>query len=70
MTRTSATRLALSLALGLTLLSGCAKGELLAPGARAPELSLRDQTGVSRSLASFRGAPLLVYLYPKDGTPG
>src|SRR5690606_27107507 len=42
----------------------------LGPGARAPELSLRDQHGQPRSLASFRGQPLVVYFYPKDGTPG
>jgi peroxiredoxin Q/BCP len=51
-------------------LAGCAKGELLAPGARTPDASLLDQSGRSRTLASFRGGTLLLYFYPKDGTPG
>jgi peroxiredoxin Q/BCP len=57
-------------ALLLCALAGCAKGELLAPGARIPDASLPDQAGQQRALASFRGGTLLLYFYPKDGTPG
>jgi thioredoxin-dependent peroxiredoxin len=31
---------------------------------------LRDQDGEEVSLASLRGAPVVVYFYPKDDTPG
>ncbi|MBC7171765.1 MAG: peroxiredoxin [Polyangiaceae bacterium] len=59
-----------SIALCVFLLGGCSSGELLAPGSTAPDRTLRDQTGASRSLASFRGKPLVLYFYPKDATPG
>lgn len=62
--------LALLLLCALFSLTGCTKGELLAPGTQAPDASLRDQTGELRTLSSFRGKALLVYFYPKDGTPG
>jgi peroxiredoxin Q/BCP len=61
---------ALLLVCALVGLAGCTKGDLLSPGTRAPDASLLDQTGAARTLASFRGQTLLVYFYPKDGTPG
>ncbi len=36
----------------------------------APEFSLPDETGKLRSLAEFRGQPVVLYFYPKDDTPG
>jgi len=36
----------------------------------APEFSLPDETGKTRSLAEFRGRPVVLYFYPKDDTPG
>lgn len=49
---------------------GCSKKQLQAPGKQAPDATLQDQDGVERTLSSFEGAPLLVYFYPKDDTPG
>ncbi len=36
----------------------------------APEFSAPDETGKLRSLSEFRGKTLVLYFYPKDGTPG
>ncbi len=36
----------------------------------APEFSLTDETGTVRTLAEFRGKPVVLYFYPKDDTPG
>lgn len=43
---------------------------LLTPGALAPDLAATDQHGVVRRLSAERGHPVIVYFYPKDGTPG
>ena len=41
------------------------------PGDPAPDLSAETQTGQPISLAEFRGTSVVVlYFYPKDGTPG
>jgi peroxiredoxin Q/BCP len=46
-------------------------GEGLLPvGAEAPDVSAPDQTGTVKSLAAERGKPVVVFFYPKDGTPG
>ena len=42
----------------------------IAEGASLPDVSLTMMDGSVRSLASFAGAPLVVYFYPKDDTPG
>jgi peroxiredoxin Q/BCP len=39
-------------------------------GQKAPEFSLKDRTGKSYSLKSFKGKYTVVYFYPKDDTPG
>lgn len=39
-------------------------------GAPAPGFTLRDQDGEEVSLDQLRGAPVVVYFYPKDDTPG
>lgn len=54
----------------LLMVSGCSKAQLQKPGTKAPAVTLQDQNGVERSLSSFEGAPLLVYFYPKNDTPG
>jgi len=43
---------------------------LIDPGQTAPPFSLPDQQGKVRSLKDFAGAPLVLYFYPKDDTPG
>jgi thioredoxin-dependent peroxiredoxin len=42
----------------------------LKPGDPAPEFSLSDQDGNTRTLTSLRGRKVLVYFYPKADTPG
>src|SRR5262245_53155260 len=62
---------------GVAILLGCGAtqrpdgGEGLLPvGATAPQLSALDQHGGKQSLAAEHGHPVVVYFYPKDGTPG
>ena len=43
---------------------------LLGVGANVPALSSVDQDGAPVALAAERGHPVVVYFYPKDGTPG
>jgi peroxiredoxin Q/BCP len=42
----------------------------ISAGVSAPDFSLPDETGVDRKLSDFRGAPVVLYFYPKDDTPG
>lgn len=37
---------------------------------KAPDFSLKDQDGVTKTLADFAGKWLVLYFYPKDDTPG
>ncbi len=67
----------LALTLALALAGGCGGAArpdgstgLLPAGSAAPDLSAPDQTGKVRRIAEERGHPLIVYFYPKDGTPG
>jgi len=39
-------------------------------GEQAPAFTLPDQSGKSVSLADYRGKWVVLYFYPKDGTPG
>jgi len=43
---------------------------LLQPPASAPAFSALDQEGKTRTLGEYRGKPVVLYFYPKDGTPG
>ena len=43
---------------------------MLTRGAKAPTLDGLDQNGRRRSIAEAKGGFLVVYFYPKDGTPG
>src|SRR5262249_29377537 len=36
----------------------------------APQVKAVDQNGALHTLSAERGHPVLVYFYPKDGTPG
>lgn len=42
----------------------------LAEGSTAPAFSLSDQAGQLHRLADYRGKWVVLYFYPKDGTPG
>ena len=42
----------------------------LAPGDKAPAISLKDQDGATTKLSGFKGRKVLVYFYPKADTPG
>jgi peroxiredoxin Q/BCP len=39
-------------------------------GSNAPDFELPDQDGRTVKLSDFRGAPVVVYFYPKADTPG
>lgn len=43
---------------------------LIEPGKKALAFSLRDQNGTTHALKDYRGAPLVLYFYPKDATSG
>ena len=45
-------------------------GAMAAAGDRAPAFHLADQNGSKLRLSSFKGRKVLVYFYPKAGTPG
>ncbi len=42
----------------------------LTVGDRAPAFGLKDQTGTTVRLSSFKGRKVLVFFYPKADTPG
>jgi peroxiredoxin Q/BCP len=44
--------------------------KLLPEGTPAPDVAAVDRNGKSRSLAQFRGKPLVVYFYPMDFATG
>jgi thioredoxin-dependent peroxiredoxin len=43
---------------------------MIEPGEQAPDFALPDQDGNLVKLSSLRGAPTVVYFYPKADTPG
>ncbi|MGM9947935.1 thioredoxin-dependent thiol peroxidase [Floccifex sp.] len=43
---------------------------MLEVGSKAPDFTLLDQDGHSRSLSEFKGQKVLLYFYPKDNTAG
>ena len=43
---------------------------MLEVGTKAPEFTLPDQNGEMHSLSDYRGQKVVLYFYPKDGTPG
>jgi peroxiredoxin Q/BCP len=60
----------LIVALFLWRLSAFSKRREPRAGEPAPDFSLPDQEGRTRSLAEFRGKWLALYFYPRDDTPG
>jgi len=42
----------------------------LEPISAAPDFSVPDETGTVRKLSDYRGRAVVLYFYPKDGTPG
>ncbi|HEX3692126.1 MAG TPA: thioredoxin-dependent thiol peroxidase [Solirubrobacteraceae bacterium] len=43
---------------------------MIEPGDQAPDFELPDQDGASVRLSKLRGAPVVLYFYPKADTPG
>ncbi len=43
---------------------------MLKSGAKAPAFGLRDGNGKIHRLSKYRGQKVILYFYPKDGTPG
>jgi peroxiredoxin Q/BCP len=43
---------------------------MLEPGSPAPDFELPDQDGEQVTLSALRGAPVVLYFYPKADTPG
>ena len=43
---------------------------MIEQGQQAPDFELPDQDGRPVRLSDFRGAPVVVYFYPKAATPG
>lgn len=39
-------------------------------GEKAPEFTLQAEDGSEASLSDYRGRKIVLYFYPKDGTPG
>ncbi|HSB49440.1 MAG TPA: peroxiredoxin [Burkholderiales bacterium] len=60
----------LIVALFVWRLSAFSKRKEPRAGEPAPDFSLPDQDGRTRSLAEFRGKWLTLYFYPRDDTPG
>lgn len=54
----------------LALAAGAFAATVPAPGADAPDFSLPSQDGSPVSLRDLRGKWVVLYFYPKDGTPG
>lgn len=42
----------------------------LSKGSLAPDFSLRDENENLHRLSNYQGAPVVLYFYPKDDTPG
>jgi len=45
-------------------------GDFLEPGAKAPRFTLKTDDGTKLALADLAGAPVILFFYPKDDTPG
>ncbi len=39
-------------------------------GELAPDFSLKDQDGIIHKLSDYRGKQVVIYFFPKAGTPG
>ena len=45
-------------------------GGVVEVGRPAPDFTLTSDSGEAVTLSSFRGAPVVLYFYPRDDTPG
>ncbi|MCW4042972.1 MAG: redoxin domain-containing protein, partial [Candidatus Bathyarchaeota archaeon] len=43
---------------------------MIKQGDKAPDFTLGSDDGKKISLSDFRGKNIVLYFYPKDGTPG
>jgi peroxiredoxin Q/BCP len=43
---------------------------MIQPGKKAPAFTLKDQSGTTLPLSAYAGRPVVLYIYPKDDTPG
>lgn len=43
---------------------------MIEPGKKAPAFGLQDRHGATHKLSQHAGRPVILYFYPKDGTPG
>ena len=57
-------------AIGLPVSQALAEEEKIMVGSPAPDFSLVDQSGETRTLSSYRSRWVVLYFYPKDDTPG
>lgn len=44
--------------------------DFIEPGKKAPAFTLKDQDGQTYKLKDLAGAPVVLYFYPRDNTPG
>jgi thioredoxin-dependent peroxiredoxin len=49
---------------------GCQSDITLKEGEAAPAFALKSDDGKTITLAALKGKPVVLYFYPKDGTPG
>jgi len=43
---------------------------MIKEGSKAPQFTLKDDTGSSIRLSDFKGKKVVLYFYPRDNTPG
>ena len=43
---------------------------MLKVGDAAPEFTVKDHTGATRSISDYRGKNVVLWFYPKAATPG
>ena len=58
------------IAIGITLAASTVHAEDVAVGEPAPDFELMDQDGQLHSLEDYRDRWVVLFFYPKDGTPG
>jgi peroxiredoxin Q/BCP len=49
---------------------GAPTGGVVEEGRPAPDFTLTSDSGEAVTLSSFKGAPVVLYFYPRDDTPG
>jgi peroxiredoxin Q/BCP len=46
------------------------KGVLLQPGTTAPDFSVEDESNNEHQLSCYKGKKVILWFFPKAGTPG